>query len=125
MSMLSFSLFLFKYYNKMIHTIFFDFMLSLNYAVKFMFSKKATKIDKIFTADLTLCSTCQIDGEDFINFCGLLRKHELYVPSMVMDVVRLGQSIFDGTLGPWTQLSKVVHHCPRPCPRGPYHSLNH
>ena len=40
-----------------------------------MFSKKATKIDKIFTADLTLCSKCQIDGEDFVNFCGLLRKH--------------------------------------------------
>ena len=45
--------------------------------VKFMFSKKATKFDKIFTVDLTLCSKCQIDGEDFVNFCGLLRKHEL------------------------------------------------
>ena len=22
-------------------------------------------------------SKCQIDGEDFVNFCGLLRKHEL------------------------------------------------
>ena len=37
-----------------------------------MFSKKATKFDKIFTTD-------QIDGEDFINFCGLLGKYELYV----------------------------------------------
>ena len=45
--------------------------------VKFMLSKKATKIDEVFTVDLTLCSTCQIDGEDFVNFCGLLRKHEL------------------------------------------------
>ena len=45
--------------------------------VKFMFSKKATKIDKIFTVDLTLYSKCQIDGEDLVNFCGLLRKHEL------------------------------------------------
>ena len=27
--------------------------------------------------DLTLCSKCQIGGEDFVNFCGLLRKHEL------------------------------------------------
>ena len=45
--------------------------------LKFMFSKNATKIDKIFTVDLTLCSKCQIDGEDFFNFCGLLRKHEL------------------------------------------------
>ena len=43
-----------------------------------MFSKKATKIDEIFTDDLTLCSKCQIDGEDFAKFCGLLRKHELY-----------------------------------------------
>ena len=25
-----------------------------------MFSKKATKIDEIFTVDLTLCSKCQI-----------------------------------------------------------------
>ena len=45
--------------------------------VKFMFSKKATKIDEIFTVDLTLCSKCQINDEDFVNFCGLLRKHEL------------------------------------------------
>ena len=45
--------------------------------LKFMFSKKATKIDQIFTVDLTLCSKCQIHGEDFVNFCGLLRKHEL------------------------------------------------
>ena len=40
--------------------------------LKFMFSKKATKINEIFTVDLTLCSKCQIDSEDFINFCGLL-----------------------------------------------------
>ena len=45
--------------------------------LKFMFSKKATKIDEIFNVDLTLCSKCQIEGEDFINFCGLFRKHEL------------------------------------------------
>ena len=45
-----------------------------------MFSKKATKIEEIFAVDLTLRSKCQIDGkdgEDFGNFCGLLRKHEL------------------------------------------------
>ena len=42
-----------------------------------MFFKKATKINEIFTVDLTLCSKCQIDGKDFVNFCGLLRKHEL------------------------------------------------
>ena len=27
---------------------------------------------------MTVCSNRQIDGEDFINFCGLLRKRELY-----------------------------------------------
>ena len=41
-----------------------------------MFSEKATKFNEIFNVDLTLCSKCQIDGEDFVNFCGLLRKHE-------------------------------------------------
>ena len=36
--------------------------------LKFMFSKKATKIDEILTVDSTLCSKCQIDGEDFGQF---------------------------------------------------------
>ena len=44
---------------------------------KFMVSKKATKIDEIFTVDLTICSKCQIVGENFVKFFGLLRKHEL------------------------------------------------
>ena len=45
------------------------------FIVKFMFSKKATQIGEIFTVDLTLCSKCQINSEDFVNF---LRKYELY-----------------------------------------------
>ena len=45
--------------------------------IKFMFSEKATKIDEIFTVDLMLCSKCQIEGEDFVNIHGLLRKYEL------------------------------------------------
>ena len=49
----------------------------LNYLLKFMFSKEATKIDEIFTVDLTLCSKCQIYGEYFVNFCGLLIIYEL------------------------------------------------
>ena len=49
-----------------------------------MFSKKATKIDEIFTVDLTLCSKCQIDVEDFVNFCGLLRKREVYLIRMFL-----------------------------------------
>ena len=44
-----------------------------------MFSKEAIKINKIFIADLTVSTYCQIDGEDFVNFCDLLRKRELYL----------------------------------------------
>ena len=44
-------------------------------SLKFMFSKKATKINEIFTVNLKLCSKCQIYGEDLVIFCGLLRKH--------------------------------------------------
>ena len=33
-----------------------------------MFSKKDTKIDEIFTVDLTVTTYCQIDGEDFFQF---------------------------------------------------------
>ena len=51
-----------------------------SFLIKYMFSKKATKIDKIFTINLTVTTYCQIDGEDFVNFFGLLRKHELYLP---------------------------------------------
>ena len=47
-----------------------------------MFSKKATKIDEIFTVDLTLCSKCQINSDDFANFFGLLRKCKLYCPDI-------------------------------------------
>ena len=45
----------------------------MNGPLNFVFSKKTTKNDEIFTVDLTLCSS-----EDFVNFCGLLRKQELY-----------------------------------------------
>ena len=46
--------------------------------IKFMFSKKATKMDKIFTANLMVSTYYQIDSEDFFNFCGLLSKRKLY-----------------------------------------------
>ena len=45
--------------------------------LKFMFSEKATKIDKIFTVDLKVTTHCQNGDGDFVNFCGLLRKREL------------------------------------------------
>ena len=60
--------------------IFVAFLQNTNFTkfqIKFVFFKKATKIDEIFTVDLTVCSKCQIDGEDFVKFCSLLRRHEL------------------------------------------------
>jgi hypothetical protein len=39
--------------------------------IKIMFSKKGTKINNIFTVNLTITTYCQIDGEDFVNFCGV------------------------------------------------------
>ena len=45
-------------------------------SLKFILSEKATEIDQIFTVDLTLCSKCQIDGENLVNFYGLHGKHE-------------------------------------------------
>ena len=54
--------------------------------LKFIFSKKATKIDDIVTVNLTLCSKYQIHGEDFVNLSGLLRKHELYAATVKLSV---------------------------------------
>ena len=51
--------------------------ITISFVLKFVFSKKATKIDKVFIVDLTVCSKCQIDGENLVKFCDLLRKHEL------------------------------------------------
>ena len=39
---------------------------------------KLTKIEKIFNVNFTVCSNRQTVGEDFVDFCGPLRKHELY-----------------------------------------------
>ena len=53
--------------------------------VKLVFFKKAPKIDEILTIDLTLTTQCKIDSEDFVNFCGLLIKHELYFGVSMYD----------------------------------------
>ena len=42
--------------------------------IKFMFSTKATKIDEIFTVNLTLRIESQINGEDFIIFVAFLEN---------------------------------------------------
>ena len=65
----------YKHWRTKGFSVLFGFPLTLLLqGIKFMFSKKATKIDEIFTADLTLCSKCQINGEDFVNFCGLRER---------------------------------------------------
>ena len=46
---------------------------------KWLFFWNQKMSDEIFTVDLTVNTYCQIDGEDFVNFCGLLRKRELYL----------------------------------------------
>ena len=79
-----------------------------------MFSKKATKIDKTFTVDLTLCIKCQIDSEDLINFCGLLRKHELYDIAIVdtsnLKIVNHIKCSDKETSCPVTQFTLHKHH---------------
>ena len=40
--------------------------------LKFVFSKKASKFNKIFTIDLTLTTYFQIDGEDFFSFVSFI-----------------------------------------------------
>ena len=60
-----------------------------------MFSQKATKIDKIFTVELTLCSKRQIDGEDFVNF---LRKYELLSTCIIITGASLVFETLDADL---------------------------
>ena len=54
--------------------------------VKFAFSKKATKFDKIFTVDLTLTTYCQIDGEDFIIFVAFLENTNFIIILPLIDI---------------------------------------
>ena len=63
--------------NNLIYIFFFHLDIYILGKVKFVFSKKATKIDVISTVDWTLYSKCQIYCEGFVIFCDLLRKHEL------------------------------------------------
>ena len=60
-----------------------------------MFSKKATKIDEIYTVDLTLCSKRQIDGEDFVNFHGLLKKYEISLQAVYRQGHRRASLTFE------------------------------
>ena len=65
-----------------------------------MFSKKATKIDEFFTANLTLCSKCQIDGEDFVNFLWPSQKTRTILQSCTdFKVCNLSSQSYKDKLG--------------------------
>ena len=61
-----------------------------------MFSKKATKIDKIFTVDLTL--TYQIDSEDFVNALAFLKnmnfKELLLYSSLKLHIIEIWAIVY-------------------------------
>ena len=61
-----------------------------------MFSKKATKIEKIFTDDLTL--TYQIDSEDFVNFLAFLEnmnsKELLLYSSLKLHIIEIWALVY-------------------------------
>ena len=59
------------------------------FKVKFLFSKKAIIIDKIFTTNLAVCK-CQIGGEDFVNFFDLLRK-KILTDSATTEYMEIGK----------------------------------
>ena len=72
-----------------------------------MFSKKATKTGKIFTADLALCSKCQISGEEFVNF-----RWSLYWCSFLSNgPFKYYVIIFLTFLGPPTYLFDDLQYC--------------
>ena len=75
-----------------------------------MFFKKATKINEIFTVYLTLCSKRQIDGEDFVNFCGLLRKHELYLVKTIFTILFYIWTLSGRPKNPSIQVYHVIKH---------------
>ena len=54
-----------------------------------MFSKDATTFDKILNVNWILTTYCQIDDEDFVNFCGLVRKHKLSELTMLSTIIQL------------------------------------
>ena len=67
-------------------------MFSVSSKVKFIFSKKATKLTESSPLIQHYVSTskCQINGEDFFDFCGLLRKvffseHTKYPKYLTVD----------------------------------------
>ena len=79
-----------------------------------MFSKKATKMDEIFTVDLTLCGKCQIYGEDFVNFRGLLIKYELYLNTYLLKVSKFQNESMKSSFLPKYE-SNIVRFSPLHC----------
>ena len=57
---------------------------------KLQFKVHDTENDVIFTVTTTLC---QINGEDCVNFCGLLRKHGLYAISSFFIIEEISSKL--------------------------------
>ena len=62
--------------------------------IKFSFSEKAMKIYAIFLMVLTF-SKCQNHEEDYANFCGLLRKAELYVSTSIIPSSAVWKKMYE------------------------------
>ena len=79
------------------------FQAKIHKFLKFMFAKKATKFDKIFIIDLTLCSKCQIDGEDFRQF--LWPSWKIWTLNLVKITL----------LPVWPIMTPLIIFLPAPC----------
>ena len=79
---------------------------------KMVKNKKATKIDEIFTVDLKVTTYCQIDGEDFVNFCGLLRKRKLKLRPFILNRTfsQWNQSVSEKKIFIWEKIKSKVRY---------------
>ena len=57
----------------------------LQFELKFMFSMKATKFDKIFTIDLTLCSKRQIDVVKILSIFVAFLENMNFISDMLFE----------------------------------------
>ena len=91
----------------------FKWVKTLEWDVKFPFSEKATKTEKIFTVNLTVCSYRQIDGEDSSIFLGFLEnmnfniKRNMYIKYSLTSLEQLKDWLWKSNFGNfWPSLPK-------------------
>ena len=66
----------------------------LRFYLKFVFSKKATKFEKIFTVNLTLTTYCQIDGEDFLISVAFLINTNFTLHQLDKTIIMFSTKLF-------------------------------